>query len=281
MDADTETFEGDRPYQRSSPERQSGIPTKNLSAFIRVHPLLTCLPGEMLPAMRAAFLKMIPKRCALLVLVVVSRLAADPAANPLLDRWLGATTNLVTWQATVTQTRHLKALTQPLVSTGQVWFAAPNSFRWELGVPPQSIALRSGHELTLLSPRLRRAEKHVLGNAAGGPVNDMMGLLDAGFPRDAAEFKKRFELVDVVTNETALVLRMRPQNATARRMMPSVVVELAPLEFQLRATVLTFADGSRLRNAFSDAITNAPLSPEMFRTNLDSTWKVTTGGGAR
>ena len=79
-------------------------------------------------------------------------------SDHVLEGWLAASSNLTSFQATVVQTRHLKAVTQPLVSTGRVWFANPGRFRWELGNPPQSIALRSEDSLVVLSPRLLRAE---------------------------------------------------------------------------------------------------------------------------
>lgn len=210
-------------------------------------------------------------------LVCAGTAVAGPAEDAMVEHWMASATNLVTWQATVVQTRHLKALTQPLVSTGRVWFAAPNSFRWELGVPPQSLALRSGNELVVLSPRLRRAERHDLGSSGPGPMNDLMALLDAGFPRDLAGFRRRFDLSGVVTNGSGVVLRMRPQDASARRMLPALALELDPSGQQLKATEMTFADGSRLRNDFSAVITNAPMSDALFRTNLDAGWKVTGG----
>jgi outer membrane lipoprotein-sorting protein len=205
---------------------------------------------------------------------MVHRALAGPAEEAWVSRWLASATNLVTWQAGVTQTRHLKALTQPLVSTGKVWFAAPNSFRWELGDPPQSIALRSGDQLTVLTPRLKRAERVSLGSAAGAPVNDMLALLDAGFPRDPEAFAKRFEVTGVSTNAGVVRLDLKPREASARRMMPALAVELDELGWGLKGTDLTFVDGSRLRNEFSAVVTNAPMSPELFRTNLDAGWKV-------
>lgn len=210
-------------------------------------------------------------------IVCLGRAFAGPTDEAVIERWMASATNLVTWQATVIQTRHLQALTQPLVSTGRVWFAAPNSFRWELGVPPQSLALRSGDELVVLSPRLRRAERHSLGASGPGPMNDLMALLDAGFPRDLAGFRRRFDIAGVVTNTSGLVLRMRPQDASARRMLPALALELDPAGNQLTATEMTFADGSRLRNDFSAVITNAPLADALFRTNLDAGWKVSGG----
>lgn len=205
---------------------------------------------------------------------MVQRAVAGPVEEAWVARWLASATNLMTWQAHVTQTRHLKALTQPLVSTGKVWFAAPHSFRWELGNPPQSIALRSEDELTVLTPRLKRAERVALRSAAGAPVNDMMALLDAGFPRDPEAFAKRFEVMGVSTNAGIVRLELKPREASARRMMPALAVELDPMGGGLKATDLTFVDGSRLRNDFSAVVTNAPMSPELFRTNLDAGWKV-------
>lgn len=207
-------------------------------------------------------------------LCLVHRVPAGPAEEAWVSRWLASATNVVTWQAGVTQTRHLKALTQPLVATGKVWFAAPNSFRWELGDPPQSIAMRSGDSLTVLTPRLKRAERVSLGPAAGAPVNDMLALLDAGFPRDPEAFAKRFEVTGVSTNAGVVRLDLKPREASVRRMMPALAVELDEAGGGLKGTDLTFVDGSRLRNDFCKVVTNAPMSPELFRTNLDSGWKV-------
>ncbi len=208
------------------------------------------------------------------------RLAAD-GSHPVVDRWLSAMTNITTWRARVTQTRHLKALTRPLTAEGRVWFSAPDSFRWELGDPPQSIVLRAGDTLTLLSPKLRRAETMSMAQDSRGPAGDLTALLNAGFPRDAADFHKRFELVEAMTNGPTYTLRLRPQSSSARRMMPSIAIELESAGLQLQATEMTFADGSRLRNAFADVVTNAPLSSDLFHTNLDSSWKVVSPGGGR
>ena len=219
----------------------------------------------------------------LLVAALLSSLrlsgAEVSASDAVLDAWLKATGNLATLEARVVQTRHLKALRQPLVSTGRVWFATPGRFRWELGEPPRSVAVRSGEELLVLSPGLRRAERHRLDQAAEGPVKELLGLLDVGFPRDAAEFRARFDVLEVRTNAAATTLRLRPRAAAARRMMPGVSVDLGVGDWRLLATEMTFADGSRLRSDFSAMITNAPVDPVRFRTEVPEGWKTETQGG--
>ena len=73
--------------------------------------------------------------------------ASAAETNALLSTWFAAQTNIQTWSADFLQTRTLKSLTQPLTATGHVWFAAPNRFRWELGNPTQTIAVRGADEM--------------------------------------------------------------------------------------------------------------------------------------
>src|SRR5690349_18299515 len=79
------------------------------------------------------------------LLVVQKSFSAE--TNSLLTSWLAAQTNIQTWSADFVQTRTFKALAQPLTATGHVWFAEPNRFRWELGRPPQTIAVRAAQEM--------------------------------------------------------------------------------------------------------------------------------------
>jgi len=52
----------------------------------------------------------------------------------------------------------LKSLTRPTTNTGQVWFAAPNRFRWEIGHPPQNNRSPQAQQFMLIYPRLKRVE---------------------------------------------------------------------------------------------------------------------------
>ncbi len=201
--------------------------------------------------------------------------------NSVIAAWLGAQSNLISWQAEFTQTRDLKALTHPLTSDGKVWFQSPDSFRWELGNPVQTVALRQGSELTLLVPRLRRAEKHALTEGTPGPMRDAWGLFDAGFPRDAREFHQRFEVLGIVESEIRWWIRLRPKSRGARKFLPELGIGLAKADYSLVSTELRFADGSRLKNDFRNAVRNPRLASGIFTAELDSSWKVTGGGNEK
>ena len=106
-----------------------------------------------------------------------------------------------TWSADFVQTRALKTLTQPLVASGHISFAMPNDFRWELGQPAQTIALRHGDEMFVIYPRLKRAERYPLGAGTPAEWRDTMSLLQAGFPHDRKEFEAQFQILSLDGNQ--------------------------------------------------------------------------------
>jgi len=206
------------------------------------------------------------------LLLVVPCAAQSP--GEVLDRWLATQAGLASWTAQFTQTRHLQALTHPLSSPGRVWFQAPDRFRWELGDPAKSIALRDGSDLWMLSPALKRAEQYPLDPAASGPMKDALTLLDSGFPRDGAGFRSRFDLVEMVTTNALWRFRLRPRDAATRRLLPALTLEVRTNDLALAASELQFTDGSRLRNEFHDAERNPEIPGSLFSPGLDESWKI-------
>jgi outer membrane lipoprotein-sorting protein len=197
--------------------------------------------------------------------------AADP--DTLLSDWLDAQTNLTTWSADVVQTRTLKSLVQPLTTTGRVWFAAPNLFRWELGDPPQTIAVRQPDRMLVIYPRLNRVEQFPLDGGPAGPWRDALPLIEAGFPRSAADLESRFRILSISPGTDRHEIVLQPVLLSARRLMPRISVFLTADPLALRATELEFADGSSLRNDFTNAVHNPTLDPDLFHPSLDPQWK--------
>ena len=217
--------------------------------------------------------------CALALLAWLPWSARAEDAADLLDAWLRSQTTLVTWSAEFTQTRTLKTLTQPLVSRGRLWFAAPNQFRWELGDPAQTIALRNPAEMLVIYPRLKRAERYPLAGAGSGPMRDMLALLEAGFPRSRVELESQFRLVRQETLAGVQELTLQPKSAAARRLMPQFKLAFSPADQGLRATELQFADGSTMRNDFTNAVRNPVLATNLFVPALGVDFTITQPGG--
>lgn len=194
--------------------------------------------------------------------------------NPAVSAWLAAQANLQSWSADFLQTRSLKSLTQPLTAKGHVWFAAPNRFRWELGSPAQTIAVRGSNELLVIYPRLKRVERFPLSGPQAGMWKDALALLEAGFPRSAAELEAQYNILEQTVQEPGVRLVLQPKSASARRMMPQIKIEFETRDFSLRATELEFADGSALRNDFTNPVLNPPADSERFSPHIPSDYKI-------
>jgi outer membrane lipoprotein-sorting protein len=207
------------------------------------------------------------------VWLVVGGAAAEPG-DRLLDQWISAQTNLHTWMADCTQIRNLRVLSQPLVAHGKVWVAVPDRFRWELGQPAQTIALRLPDRLLIEYPRLKRVEKYVLHGAQPGPWKDALALLEASFPRSRAELEAQFRVVSLAQTNSLLQVRLQPKSASARKFMAEIEVSVSTQGFSPIATELRFSDGSSMRNDFTNVQVNTPIAPELFEPSQDPSFSV-------
>jgi outer membrane lipoprotein-sorting protein len=204
-------------------------------------------------------------------LAVSAASAADYDAQ--FNKWFEVQTNLQSWSADFTQTRSLKVLAQPLVSTGKVW-VKPGEFRWELGQPVQTIMLRRPGQLLIVYPRLKRAEKYPLDAVPTGPMKDALALLDASLPRDRATMEKNFRLLSATETNSILQMTLQPRSDSARKFIGEVVIGFHSNDFTIAATEMKFADGSILRNDFTNVVLNLPIEPGMFEAELPPDYTV-------
>jgi outer membrane lipoprotein-sorting protein len=185
-------------------------------------------------------------------------LAKAANTDEIVSGWLAHQTNLQTWAADFTQTRALKALSEPLVSTGRVWFAAPQNFRWELQ-KDHTIAVRKNDTMLVLYPRLKRAEKYDFENSSRSEWKDALALLQSGFPRSQADLDQQFNVLSTSQTNSGILLELQPKSPGARKLMPQISVRLHA-DLTLAGTELVFADGSRMRNDFRNVQTNADVT---------------------
>ncbi len=183
-------------------------------------------------------------------------------------RWVAVQTNLQSWSADFTQTRSLKVLSQPLVSTGKVWVTVPNRVRWELGQPVQTIVLRQPDQLLIIYPRLKRVEKYSLEGVPPGPLKDALGLMDAILPRDQATIEERFRLLSATETNSILQMTLQPRSASARKFISEILIGFRTNDFSIAVAEMKFADGSSLRNDFTNVVLNRPIDPALFEVKL-------------
>ena len=210
---------------------------------------------------------------ALALCLIATSPAAAADANAPFQKWLAAQPNLQTWSADFTQTRMLKSLTQPLTATGHIWFAAPNQFHWEITSPQQTIAIRQTNVMYVIYPRLKRAERYPLSGATG-QWRDTLALLDAGFPRSQAEVESRYNILSITPLDDATEVTLQPKSASARRMMTQIRIGFSTRNNSLRSTELHFADGSILRNDFTNSVINPKVDASVFVPAIPNDFKI-------
>ena len=197
--------------------------------------------------------------------------AADYDAQ--FNQWFEVQTNLQSWSADFTQTRTLTVLNQPLVSPGKVWVAR-GEFRWELGQPVQTIMVRRPDQLLIIYPRFKRAEKYPLDAIPSGPMKDALALLDASLPRDRATMEKNFRLLSATETNSILQMTLQPRSDAARQFISEVVIGFHTNDFIIAATEMKFADGSSLRNDFTNVVVNQPIDLKLFEADVPPDYTV-------
>ena len=210
--------------------------------------------------------------CVLIFALALPLAAAE--AGDVVDRWLGAQKEIHSWSADLTQTRELKTLKRPIQNEGRLLFAAPNRFRWELGEPPQTIAVRGTKAMRVIYPRLKRAEHYPLEGDGKEPWAEALALMDAGFPESRAVLEERFLVRSASEGEGTVTIHLQPRGSRAQQFMKGIELVFRTTDFAMVANRLEFADGSVLKNEFRNIETNPELSDDAFSMEVPADFKI-------
>ncbi|MCF7669569.1 MAG: outer membrane lipoprotein carrier protein LolA [Verrucomicrobia bacterium] len=216
-------------------------------------------------------------RCYLLIFVFALPLLAFNARcddHGLLSALFESRPDIETWSAGFTQTRRFKVLNDPLVSTGRVWFAAPDKFRWELGSPPQTIVIKQAGELLILYPALKRLERYPLSVEKNKPWRKALVLFEAGFPSDETGLTNNFRLLSAKSASNEIHLELEPRDTAAREFINRIYVAFQTNTMSLTSTAVEFADESSLSNEFFEPVINGTLEEGLFEPPEDSGYTI-------
>lgn len=197
--------------------------------------------------------------------------AADTDA--LIDKIISHQSKIRTWQAEFTQIRHLPSLKKPLRTPGKVWFQHTGEFRWELGRPARSIAIRSQQQITILSPRLKLAEVYPLTTDQSGPWRDALALLEVGFPSSRSALEQKFVVKQIEERSEGIHVVLLPRKKSARQFLGEIRMEFGTTN-QLSATEMSFSHGARIRTEFSQGVSNEMIEDASFDASIPSGFRV-------
>ncbi len=109
------------------------------------------------------------------------------------------------------KTMHL--LNKPIVSSGKIWFRAPNKFRREIGGSSPSITVSNGRDLWIYYPNFKSAEHYTLGKRS--PVDAAIAAINTALNLENVE--KTFQITGRKV-ATGYELQLLPRSPSVKRM---------------------------------------------------------------
>lgn len=191
-------------------------------------------------------------------------LAAEPLDMTPVKKWLAKQEDLHTVQADFTQTRALRALRSPIATPGHMWFAMPDSLRWELGDPAKTIVIRKGDTYVIIQPAKKKAERYKA--EAIAKKGGSMGFAMINFPiaKDFADFNRQFETLAVNVTDNHCHLEILPRDAQAKKMLAAIKFDFDTATGHLLSFELTTRDGSSMRSDFTNVRMNQKIDRHVF-----------------
>ena len=109
------------------------------------------------------------------------------------------------------KTMHL--LNKPIISSGKIWFRAPNKFRREIGGSSPSITVSNGRDLWIYYPNFKSAEHYTLGKRS--PVDAAIAAINTALNLENVE--KTFQITGRKV-ATGYELQLLPRSPSVKRM---------------------------------------------------------------
>lgn len=167
-----------------------------------------------------------------------------------------------TLSADITETRHLKTLTRPLVSKGHLWFSSPSSFRWENGTSDQSILIGNAGGLFLIRHKEGTKSCRHLDSKMSAPMTPLgiPGL----FPGDYDAFLRAFRVESIVVSGNRCHVKMTPLGSGVLHGVSSLQLDFDTENGRWTDLRIITKDGSSLDQKFSNVRINTSVPPELF-----------------
>lgn len=175
-------------------------------------------------------------------------------------------------QADFQEDKSVKMLNKPIVSSGKIWFQAPNKFRREAKGSSPSITVSNGQLLWIYYPKFKSAERYELGKRSP---------LDAGISAITASLN--LENVEATYHITATKeadgyqLQLTPRNPSMKRFVQTFSIKINN-ELQVLRTEMVQPNGDRIITTYSNE-TRTPIPVSTFEFTPPEGTEVTTPMG--
>lgn len=203
--------------------------------------------------MRSAFLA--------LLLVASSLVQAQSLSQPdiknLLARIRERRTSEPDVHASFQEQKTIHLLTKPIVSSGKLWFHAPNKFRREIGGNSPSTAVSDGRNLWIYYPNFKSAEHYTLGKRS--PVDAVIAAINTALNLENVE--NTFQITGAKAGN-GYALQLIPRSPSMKRMFQRFDLRLNT-DLAAEWTDMIQPNGDRITTTYSNQ-TRAAIPESTF-----------------
>jgi outer membrane lipoprotein-sorting protein len=153
------------------------------------------------------------------------------------------------------KTIHL--LNKPIVSSGKIWFHAPNKFRREIGGSSPSITVSNGRDLWIYYPNFKSAEHYTLGKRS--PVDAVITAINTALNLENVE--NTFQISGAKAGNS-YDLQLLPRSPSTKRMFQRFDLRLNG-DLVAERTDMMQPNGDQIITTYSNQ-TRAPIPESTF-----------------
>jgi outer membrane lipoprotein-sorting protein len=172
-------------------------------------------------------------------------------------------------QAEFQEEKTLRMMNKPVVSSGKVWFQAPNKFRREVRGNSPSTTVSDGQQLWIYYPKFQSAEHYSLGRR--GPLDAGIAAITASLNLEGVE--NTYTITGSHEGNT-YTLELLPKHPSMKRMLQRFVIHFNEA-LQVERTELLQPNGDRIVTTYSNE-SRAPIDPATFNFTPPAGTNVTT-----
>jgi chaperone LolA len=172
-------------------------------------------------------------------------------------------------QADFQEDKNVRMLNKPIVSSGKIWFQAPNKFRREAKGSSPSITVSDGQQLWIYYPKFHSAEHYSLGKRS--PLDAGISAITASLNLENVEATYH---ISATKEADGYQLQLLPRNPSMKRFLQTFSIRMNN-ELQVIRTEMVQPNGDRIVTTYSNE-TRAPIPASTFEFAPPAGTEVTT-----
>ncbi len=185
-----------------------------------------------------------------------------------IESWIARQQTVRTLQGEFAQTRRLPTLRIPSRTTGKIWFENDGSFRFQLGEPPETIAIRRGDTLTLLDKTKNTVRE--INESAANPETQQLMLMRFPVTDSLAKFRQLFDVTRMDESGDRTELDLVPRDAQATKFVAAINLEYETATGILTKFNVELTNGGGLETKFTKVDVNHPLPADIFEPRMNT-----------